>query len=66
MYLGFSKLSRHFKSQINPLFQVTQPIGPENSPIMLSPGSKADELANALEAMDSAGEIQKIYLQYFN
>ncbi len=65
MYLGFSKNSQYFRSEPNPHYRSDKPLSPDNSPILLSPQSKAYEFAKALAAMDSGGETEQIYFHYF-
>ncbi len=64
LYTGFSRSSPFYQEQINPMFDNSLPLSPENYPFMLTPGSVPDQLKNALQLMIDSGEIEALKLKY--
>ncbi len=65
MYLGFSRLSPHFKEKTNPNYDHTKPVSRKNFPTIVVPGTIAHKLGQALKQMKQAGITSKIWNEHF-
>ncbi len=64
LYTGFSRASPYYMEQANPLFDNAKPLGAENFPYILVPGSVPDRLKQALKEMKTSGEIEALKKKY--
>ncbi len=65
MYLGFSRKSQHIKEEINPDFDPSKPLGPDNFATRLAPNCLAIRLAEVIAQMKQSGVIDKIYSKHY-
>ena len=65
MYMGFSRLSPHFKERPNPKYDKTKKLSPSNSPTVIDPGCVAYKLGQALMEIKASGKTAQIYQKYF-
>ena len=66
MYLGFSRFSPHFKENSNPNYDNSKKLSQNNFPVIVSPGTIAHRLGEALQGMKKSGSAKTIYDDYFS
>ena len=66
MYMGFSRFSPHFKENSNPNYDNSKKLSPNNFPAIVSPGTIAHRLGEALQEIRKSGTTNTIYNQYFS
>ena len=66
MYLGFSRFSPHFKEDSNPNYDDSKKLSQNNFPVIVSPGTIAHRLGEALQEIKNSGSAKTIYDNYFS
>lgn len=66
LYTGFSRNSKYYKEQINPLYNKDKKLSAENFPVELVPGSVPYMLKKSLEQMIENGEVNLLIKKYLN
>lgn len=65
MYMGFSRLSPHYKDEKNPNYDPAQPLSPDNFPVRLAKNSVVYKLGEALQALQKEGNTAEFYKRWF-
>lgn len=63
--LGFSRVSPHFKSSVNPDYISNQPVAIDNFPVEISPDCGAFKLQEALQEMKADGFTDSLFNHYY-
>jgi len=66
MYLGFSKMSPHYREVKKSAYNDTKPLSPENVPVSVHPESIVYELRQALSDMQKEGLVDEFDQRCFD